>query len=243
VLAVSIRMGKPIPTFCGALVGGALGTSSGLVMLELVPATVLLGALTGTFLAAVLFKRSPSILGARATDIDPFHVGAILETWSFETEQFKSLTVLLEQALYVVREDGAPWKQVLQKLAQGEDPDLPLGDLIRLDELERVEMRSPDATEIQIVHSAAGRTKRRGVDFRTTGERDELIAALERYFGKPFSRRECPLDFACSIRVPVVSAVVAGMLFLSVAWLSAHWTAQPLRRREVRRNKTILSVC
>src|ERR1700723_3300240 len=96
-IAASIRKGKPLPTFCGALVGGALGTSSGLVMLELVPAAVLLGALTGATLAAVLFKCSPSILGARATDSEPFRAGAILETWTFETEQFKSLTVLLEQ--------------------------------------------------------------------------------------------------------------------------------------------------
>jgi hypothetical protein len=124
-------------------------------------------------------------------------------------------------------EDSAPWEAVLRKLAEGNDPDLPLGDLIRLDELVCVEMGSPNATEIQIVHAPAGRMRRRGVDFCTTGERDELIAALEGHFGKPLSWTDCPLSFARAIQTPLILAVVASLLFSAIAWLSAYWTAHP----------------
>jgi hypothetical protein len=136
-----IRKGKPIPTLFGAFAGAVVGASSALVMIELTPPLVLLGALAGAMLAAVLFKRSPSMLGARATELEPFRAGAVLQVWTFEADDFKSLVVLLDHALYVVREDSAPWEDVLRRLAQGEDPELQLGELIRLDELTRIEMR------------------------------------------------------------------------------------------------------
>src|SRR5207247_467342 len=106
-----------LPTVLGALTGGALGTSSGLVIIEIMPFFGLVGAIMGATLAAAFFKRLPAIPGARATDVEPFHVGAVLQTWTFEDGEFKSLVVLLEQALYVVREDSAPWEEVLRKLA------------------------------------------------------------------------------------------------------------------------------
>src|SRR5262249_55923369 len=134
---------------------------------------------------------------------------------------------LLEQALYVVREDSAPWEEVVRKLSRGEDPELPLGDLIRLDELVRIEMNSPNAKEITFVHMPAGRTKRRTFNFQTTEERDKLIAFLEELIGKTFTRTECPLNFLRAIRTPAILAAIGGVLFSLVAWLSAHWTAHP----------------
>jgi hypothetical protein len=135
--------------------------------------------------------------------------------------------VLLEHALYLVREDSAPWEEVVRKLSQGEDPELPLGDLIRLDELVRIEMNSTDSKEITFVHISAGRTKRRAFDFQTTEERDELIAFLEQQIGITFTRRKCPLDSSRVIRTPAILAAIGGILFSLLAWLSAHWTANP----------------
>jgi hypothetical protein len=226
-VVATIRKGKPLPTVLGALAGGALGTSGGLVMIKLTPFFCLVGAIIGATLAAALFKRPPSIPGARATDVEPFQLGPVLQTWTFEGGGFKSLTVLLENALYTVDENTAPWDEVVRKLARGETPDLPLGDLIRLDELVAVEMRSPSATAIRIVHSAAGRTKRRAIDFQTSDARDELIGGLERHFRKAFSWAQRSLDLPRTIWPPGVLAVLAGTLFSAVAWLSAHWTAHP----------------
>jgi hypothetical protein len=226
-IVATIRKGRPWPTVVGALAGGALGTSGGYVMLKLMPFFSLVGAIIGATLAAAFFKRPPSIPGARATDVEPFQLGPVLHTWRFEAGEFKSLTVLLENALYTVREDTAPWDEVVRKLALGETPDLPLGDVIRLDELVAVEMRSPSATEIRIVHSTAGRTKRRAIDFQSSDTRDELIEGLESHFGKAFSWAQRSLDRRRTIWPPVVVAVIVGTLFSAVAWLSAHWAAHP----------------
>ncbi len=228
-IGAAIRRGKPMATWSGALIGGALGSSCGLVSIAFMPAMIVLAAVTGATLAALLFKRPPSMLGSRATDIEPFRPGAVVRAWAFKSNEFKSMTVLLEQAIYVVRKDSAPWDDVLQKLAQGEDPNLPLGDLIRLDELIRVEMRKLDATEITMVYSVAGRTKRRAMDFQTTDERDELIEALEQHFRTSFTRAERPMHFARAISTPLVPVVVLAVLFGAIAWLSAYWIAHPPR--------------
>jgi hypothetical protein len=225
-IGATIRNGKPLPTMCGALLGAVLGANFGLIKPELTVFGVLLGAIVGAGLGAILNKRPPLPLGARADD-EPVSIGAVLQAWTFEAHEFKSLTVLLEHALYVVREDSAPWETVLRKLADGEDPGLPLGDLILLDELVQVEMRNPNATEIQLVHGALGRTKRRGVDFQTIAERDALIASIERIQGKPFDRQELPMETFRSIRPPVILAVIVALLFGGAAYLSAYWTQNP----------------
>ncbi len=223
----TIRKGKPLAMVVGALAGGALGACNGLVMVALRPFFGVVGAIVGATVTAALFKRPPSSLGCRASDAQPFRLGAVSQSWTFEDGDFKGLTVLLEHALYVVRQDKAPWDDVLKKLERGEDPDLPLGDLIRVDELTRIEMSNAQSIEVQVFHSPAGRNKRRPVPFRTTDERDKFIAALERHFGKTLSWTQCSLGFPRTIRLPALLAVLTGALFGAVAWLSAYWTSNP----------------
>ena len=79
-IVATIRKGKPLATVFGAFVGGALATSSGLVvMIELVPFFVVVGAIMGATLTAALFKRPSSIPGAREADLKPFRLGALLQ--------------------------------------------------------------------------------------------------------------------------------------------------------------------
>jgi hypothetical protein len=221
-----IRKGKRLPTLCGTIAGGMLGLSGGLISIPVAVATVLLGAIGGAALAALLFKRLPS-LPVRTTDIEPFQLGAVLRSWSFEHPDFKSLSVLLERAFYTVCENSAPWNMILQKLNQGEVPDLFMEELIRLDEIIRIEMNNPEATDIQIVHALDGRTRRCSIYFRTLGERDELLTWLERHFGGPFRREERSLEFTRMIRAPLVVATIVAVLFAGVAWLSQYWTDNP----------------
>jgi hypothetical protein len=77
------------------------------------------------------------------------------------------------------------------------------------------------------VHSPAGRTKRRPIDFQTTDQRDEFMGELGMHFGKAFSWAQRSLDFARVVGTPAVLTVIAGTLFSAVAWLSAYWTAHP----------------
>lgn len=227
-IGATIRKGKPFATVVGAFLGAGIAACSAfVVMLGFVPFFVILGAIIGATVTATVFKQAPSLFGARTTDSEPFSLGAVLQSWMFEDEDFKSLVVLLERSLYVVREDSAPWEEVVQKLSSGEDPDLPLGDLIRLDELVRIEMEGPEAKEIVFVHFSDGKTKRRPCDFGTTEERDELIACLERQIGKSFSRTQQPLGFPRAILTPAILAAIGGIFFSLTAWLSAHWTAHP----------------
>jgi hypothetical protein len=222
-----VRKGKPLPTIFGAIVGGSLGLAAASVSISFTVAAVLIGTITGAALTAVLFRRSPSIAGVRTTDIEPFHVGAVLRSWSFEQGDFKSLAVLLERALYVVHDDSALWAMILGKLEQGDVPDLFLGSLIRLDEILCVEMRGPDVTEIQIVHAPEGKIKRRPIHFRTTAERDELLASLERHFRSSFCRENRSLEFTRILKGPLIVAVIVAAVFAGIAWLSAYWTHNP----------------
>jgi len=225
-VGATIRNGKPLLTIIGAIGGGALGTSSGLIMTELIPAGILIGALAGATMAAFLFQRPASIPGARAAETEPFAIGARLQGWTFASGEFGCLTVLLERALYVVLLDNDAW-EVLRQLDQGIVPSKAEGDLIRLDEVTGVEMKNPGATVIHIVHSVDGRMKRNIAYFQTTEKRDELVGALERHFGKPFRRTQCPIEFSRAIRTPTILAVVVGVIFGAVAWLAANWRAQP----------------
>lgn len=222
----SIRKGKPLTAVAGAIIGGTLGTGIGVLMSELRPFGAVLGAIVGASLAAVAFKRPPAILGRKdvGSHTDP---GAVLQTWAFADGDFHSMTALLEHALYVVREDSAPWDEVREKLARGEDPELSGAALIYLDQVERVEMKTADATEIQVVYTVDGRSRRRGIDFQSVLDRDELLALIEQYFGKPFNREQRPMDVARAIRAHVISAVIVATIFGGAACLSAYWTAHP----------------
>lgn len=174
-----------------------------------------------------MFKRPARSAGARATDLEPFRLGKVLQVGQFVQGDFRSITVLLDNALYVVRIDKDPWEPIVQKLTDGLDPELPHGDLIRFDELLRMEVHSPDALDITLVHRPAGRTRQRIVDVQTIAVREELIAYLEQQIGKKFMRRKCPLETSRAIMVPGILAAVGTVLFSLIAWVSAHWKVHP----------------
>lgn len=222
----SIQKGKPLAALAGAIIGGTLGTGIGVLMPELRAFGALLGAIVGASLAAVAFKRPPAVLGRKDAG-SRTQPGAVLQAWAFADGDFQSMTALLEHALYVVREDSAPWDVVLEKLARGEAPGISGAALIYLKQIERVEIRTAEATEIQVVYTLDGRPRRRGIDFQTIFDRDELLALMEHYFGKQFRREQQPMEVERAIRAPVISAVIVATIFGGAALLSAYWTARP----------------
>lgn len=229
-IVATIRKGKPVASVIGALVGAGLaGFAMYRVEPKLAPLCAAVGAIVGATTGAALFTRPTTSPGARATDLEPFRLGKVLRVATFVQGDFRSVTVLLENALYVVRVDKEPWEPVVERLKHGQDPDLPQGNLIRFDELVRIELASLDALEITLAYRVAGSIKRRLIDVQTTAVRDELVAIMEQQLGHTFARRECPLETSRAIRTPVILTAAVGVFFSLAAWLSAHWIAHPPR--------------
>jgi hypothetical protein len=225
-----VRTGRRWPTLWGAIFGaGTLGVGGHQVASELTIPGALIGGLGGAIVAAHIFKRPPAELGLRASEDIPFRPGKIVRYWTYEMAgyEFKSMTVLLENALYVVRDDKAPWAEIHAQLEQGRDPDRFLGELIRLKELTGIQLKKLDATEVEFIHRVASQSKGRATDFQTTMDRDEMIASVERVLGKPFGREKRPISFGSAIRTPLILASVVGLLFIGVASLSEYWTTNP----------------
>jgi hypothetical protein len=226
-MVARIRNGKPIPIVAGILSGLACGLSTGFAIPELLPFGGLLGAIVGATAGAALFPRPPQPLGKRAPGEESDWLGDIRQDWTYEEDNFKSLAVLLDRAIYVVRDDKAPWDKVRGKLSQGIDPQLPLGDLIRLDGIDHVELRRPDATDPRIVYWKGSRIKRRGIDFESVEARDNFLAALEEQLGVPFVQAEEPMELRRAILTPLICLVVLWGLTIGSMLLSAHWIATP----------------
>jgi len=229
-IVATIRKGKPIAAVVGALVGAVpAGLAVYRVEPALAPICSALAAIAGATIGARLFKRPLTAPGARATDLEPFRLGKVLRVLGFIQGDFRSIVVLLENALYAVRVDEKPVEPILEKLSAGQDPDLSEGDLIRFDELVKIEFAGPDALELTLVYRVNGGAKRRPVDVQTTAARDELVAILEQQLGKTFERRECAQKTSLAIRTPAILSAAVGVFFSLAAWLSAHWIAHPPR--------------
>jgi hypothetical protein len=226
-MAGLIRNGRPVPTMAGGVLGAGFGATAGFAMVPLAAPGALLGAILGAAAGAGLFARPPRPLGVRRTDQRPVSMGGIRRCWTYEEDDFKSLTVLLDRAIYVVRDDKAPWEEVCETLARGIDPNRPLGDLVRLDEIDRLELRGPDATELQVVYHLGSRFKRRGIDFASAADREDFLAALEDQLGGPFVRAEQPMDTRRAVRAPVLVLIALSVLTVGGMLLSSHWTAHP----------------
>jgi hypothetical protein len=222
-----IRKGKPVPTvFCG-LLGAGIGATIGLAMIELITFGVVLGAVVGATAGAGLFPRPELPLGARAPGDEAEPMGTVLQHWTYELLENKSLTVLMERAVYVAPGDTMPWANVLEKLRQGTDPDVASGALIRLDEIEKLELRKPNATDPQIAYRAVSRTKRITVKFQSNADRDEFLVSLERQLGGEFVTTEEPMETRRAIFTPLVVLLVLILLTGATAWLSAYWIENP----------------
>jgi hypothetical protein len=222
-----IRKGRIVPTILGGIVGGGIGACSGFLFLAIMPAMTALGIFGGATMAAAIFPSPKAPPGARETDLEPFKLGQIIQTWSFQQGEHGCLTVGLNNALYVVSGEKIPYEDVLRLLAAGEDPDLANADLIRLDELDRIEMAKPDSTELTFIHSVGGRTKQRIANFLTKEDRDQMIFVLREILKKPLSWTEHSYDLARAMRTPVILATVLAVFFSAVACLSAFWRANP----------------
>jgi hypothetical protein len=222
-----IRGGKPIPTTAGAILGAALGTTAGLAMIELLPPGALLGAILGATAGAGLFQLPPRALGERRMGEKPKSMGGIRHCWTFQWNEFKSVTVLMDRAVYVVRHDKAPWDKVREKLESGIDPGLPLGDLIRIEEIERVEFRGAYATELQVVYRVGSRIKRRGIDFMSVEEREGFLYGLEGILGGSFQRTEERVDRRRAMRAPVIVLLILAAVTVAGMLLSWYWITNP----------------
>jgi hypothetical protein len=231
-VARCVQQGETLPTLVGGLAGGALGACAAFAQRVLLAPGILLGATVGAAFAATIFKRRRPTLGDQSPVVEQLRVGRVVQAWplkgfSLITGEFKSLTVLLERALYMVRDNDAPWDDVLRKLAEERYSDVPSGDLIRLDDIAFFETGLLDSNSISVFYATADGLRKRLMFLRRTNGGDQLIAGIEQLMGKPFLREQRPVTLSRAIRAPLIWATGIALVFMAIAWVSAAWTANP----------------
>ncbi len=154
-------------------------------------------------------------------------MGGVCQWWTLELGDFKTMTVLMDRAVYVVAEKSAPWDEVRESLSSGMDPGLRLGVLIRLRDIERLELRERDGNVVDIAYWLHGRLKRRCAQFESLDDQDSFLAAMERQLGSPLVRQQTPMDVRRAIMMPAVLLIILSVLTVGGMLLSSHWIAHP----------------
>lgn len=224
-ITACIRDGRPLPIIVGALVGACVGAAGGLITIYLLGPLMLIGAVAGATVGASLFKKPVRAL----VDQESAHqeAGRVCKYWTYQDANFRSITVLMERAIYVARDDKASWTHVLGRLEQGADPALPLGDLVWLDQFAGVEVAKREETEVILVYRRKDRVRRRPLQFPTKQHRDDFFTVLEQQLGGRLERRDCCFDPARATRVPLILLLLAILAVAGVAYLAGYWTAFP----------------
>jgi hypothetical protein len=223
-----IRQGKPVATISGGILGAALGAASALTgVMSLVPFCIAVGALSGAFILAAIFKQPPIVPWARETDLEPFRFGPYRKRWIAGDENWQCMVAMHENAIYLLWGDLLKWKEVVEKLTRAEDPGHPHGDWIRIDELLGIQMSSPGSKEVQLLQAFAAKVTRHNCIFETVEDRQEFIALIEERLGSTFRTSEENLDFVRSVRLPLALLAAGCLLVALVAGLTAHLTANP----------------
>jgi hypothetical protein len=223
-----IASGKTIPTIFGALLGGAAGTSSYMLMPELTIPGFVVGAIAGAALSAALFPTPPKPekpFGARDTDTQPISMGSVLRLWTYQRGEITCCTALMERALYILGGDPARWEKILEQVSQGVN--LHLGRLVRFDELERIEYRRSAETDLDLYYHVGPRSRTTNLYLASAEDREELFEGIQEQTGKLLVGVEGPMATHRAILAPAVVATLVALLLIGASYLSWYWIQNP----------------
>jgi hypothetical protein len=229
-ISSSIRKGKPLPTLLGALAGAGAGAAIGLLEMTLLAFGALLGALLGATALGALFPKPAAQPVPEPAAVDETRSpGSIRRSWfAVLTGDLGILTVLLEHAIYrAVFSDAAHCRSLLEKVEQGQYPRSSKADLVFLDDLEHLDVITPDDPTLVLVYRRGDQSATTTVAFMDVGRRDEFIAALEEHFGQGFLRTRRPEDPLTAAMYPLLALGAAVVVFGGAAALSWYWIGSP----------------
>ena len=133
----------------------------------------------------------------------------------------------MEHAIYsACQKDRTPGK-VMARLALGQDPEVPAGALIRLRDIETVELSCPEELEIIVQHRTGGRRKRRHVVFGSVADRQAFLDAIQERLGEQFTGQVVDVPWPRAVLAPGLCLLAVCVLGCGAAWLASYWRAFP----------------
>lgn len=217
-----LRSGRTTPVWCGALLGGAIGATTGFVSWVIFGPCILVGALIGASIAAANFKwppEPPRELG---------WMGRVVGSWSHVFLGGAALAVVTERAAYWQLNENGSLQTLGENLRRGADPESPECIVIPFDAFRYLELPLDSKTTI-IAYEQRGKVRRQEIELATVEDRDAFATAVRESLGCPLEEGEEEVPFGRATLNPITLCCTIVVLAAALAYLAQHWRDFPPR--------------